>query len=86
MILFHDIVQVRTTANLDQVFPAVIKFVAHAHAPQGGMAGFEAIQRDGAGLPMSFESLAKESSSGGNVPSAAEMRFHGATTFIYRPV
>ena len=86
MILLHDIVQVRTTTDLDRVFPPVIEFVAHAHAPQRGMAGFEAIQRDGARLPVWFESLAKESSGGGNVPRAAEMRFHGAATFIYRAV
>jgi hypothetical protein len=46
MILLHDIVQVRTTTDLRRVFPTVIKFVSHAHAPQRGTAGFEAIQRD----------------------------------------
>jgi hypothetical protein len=43
MVLLNDIVQVRTTADLNRVFPSVVELFAHAHAPQGGMAGFEAI-------------------------------------------
>src|ERR1700689_2862304 len=61
MVLLHDIVQVLRRADLDRIFPAIIKFVIHAHPAERGMAGFEAIQRDGSRLSLSLESLSKES-------------------------
>ena len=44
VILFDDVVQVGTISNVDGIVPTVIEFVIHAHAPQSGMGGFEAIQ------------------------------------------
>jgi hypothetical protein len=31
VILLDDVVQVRTTANLDRVLPTVVEFITHAH-------------------------------------------------------
>jgi DnaB-like helicase C terminal domain len=44
VILFDDVVQVGTISNVDGIVPTVIEFVIHAHAPQSGMGGLEAIQ------------------------------------------
>ena len=44
VILFDGVVQVGTISNLDGIVPTVIEFVIHAHAPQSGMGGLEAIQ------------------------------------------
>ena len=44
MILFDYIVQVGASADLDGIIPTVIELVIHAHAPQSGMGGLEAIQ------------------------------------------
>jgi hypothetical protein len=42
--LFDDVVQVGTISNVDGIVSTVIEFVIHAHAPQSGMGGLEAIQ------------------------------------------
>src|SRR5215475_1373505 len=71
MILLHDIVQIGTRPDLDWVYPAVIEFVAHAHAAERSMAGFEAVQCDGSRLPVLPESFPEERSGCGHIPRAA---------------
>jgi hypothetical protein len=73
MVLLHNIIQVLTRADLNRVFPAVVELVAHAHPAERGMAGFEAIQRDGSRLPVPLESLPKESFGCGHIPCTAEV-------------
>jgi hypothetical protein len=60
MILIHDIVQVRTTTDSNRVSPTVIEFVAHAHAPQRGMAGFEPSSVMVRGCPCRLRALRKK--------------------------
>jgi hypothetical protein len=67
MILFDDVVQVGTISNLDGIVPTVIEFVIHAHAPQSGMGGLEAIQGNYSRLAVALESLTEEGLGGGDV-------------------
>ena len=57
VILFDDVVQVGTISNLDGIGPTVIELVIHAHAPQSGMGGLEAIQGNDSRLAVAFESF-----------------------------
>jgi hypothetical protein len=67
VILFYDVVQVGTISNLDGIVPTVIEFVIHAHAPQSGMGGLEAIQGNYSRLAVALESFTEEGPGGGDV-------------------
>jgi hypothetical protein len=60
VILRDNIVQVFAAAYFHRIIPPEVKLVAHAHEPQGGVAWFKAVQRDGAGFAVASERLAKE--------------------------
>ena len=73
MILFDDVVQVGTIWNLDGTVPTVIEFVIHAHAPQSGMGGLEAIRVITLGSPVALESFTEEGLGGGDVTRSTEL-------------
>ena len=77
VILFDDVVQVRTISNLDGAVPTVIEFVIHTHAAQSGMGGFEAIQGNYSRLAVARESPTEEGICGGNVARSTEVGFDG---------
>ena len=82
MILFDDVVQVGTISNLDGMVPTVIEFVIHAHAPQSGMGGLEAIQGNHSRLAVALESFTEEGLGGGDVTRSTEVGFDGFALFI----
>jgi hypothetical protein len=86
VVLFDDVVQVGTISNLDGVVPTVIEFVIHAHAPQSGMGGLEAIQGNYSRLAVTLESLTKEGLGGGDVTRSTEVGFDGFASLINRAV
>src|SRR5215831_6755335 len=61
MILFHDVVQVLTTANLDRIRSAEVKLPSHSHASQSRVSGFMSVQGDAVRMRPIFQCLAKES-------------------------
>ncbi len=73
VILFDDVVQVGTIWNLDGTVPTVIEFVIHAHAPQSGMGGLEAIRVITLGSPVALESFTEEGLGGGDVTRSTEL-------------
>ena len=73
VILFDDVVQVGTIWNLDGTVPTVIEFVIHAHAPQSGMGGLEAIQGNYSRLAVALESFTEEGLGGGDVTRSTEL-------------
>ncbi len=74
VILFDDVVQVGTISNLDRIVPTVIEFAIHAHAPQSGVGGLEAIQGNYSRLAVAFESFTEEGLGGGDVTIPAIYR------------
>ena len=86
MILFDDVVQVGTFSNLDGIVPTVIEFVIHAHAPQSGMGGLEAIQGNYSRLAVALESFTEEGLGGGDVTRSTQVGFDGFTLFIHSAV
>ena len=82
VILFDDVVQVGTISNLDGIVPTVIELVIHAHAPQSGMGGLEAIQGNYSRLAVALESFTEEGLGGGDVTRSTEVGFDGFALFI----
>ena len=86
VILFDDVVQVGTISNVDGIVPTVIEFVIHAHAPQSGMGGLEAIQGNYSRLAVALGSFTEEGLGGGDVTRLTEVGFDGFALFINRAV
>src|SRR5271168_3644198 len=82
VILFDNVVQVGTVSNLDGIVPTVIEFIIHAHAPQSGMGGLEAIQGNYSPLAVALESFTEEGLGGGDVTRSTEVGFDGFALFI----
>src|SRR5580693_9236639 len=82
VILFDNVVQVGTISNLDGIVPTVIEFIIHAHAPQSGMGGLEAIQGNYSRLAVALESFTEEGLGGGDVTRSTEVGFDGFALFI----
>src|ERR1700759_3759814 len=86
MILLHHIVQVLTAADPDRILPTEIEFVAHAHAPQGGVRRLETVDGDGARLAVALQRFAEERLCSRDIPRPAEMRLHRAAALVHGTV
>src|SRR5215470_12019953 len=86
MILFHDVVQVLTTANLDRIRSAEVKLLSHSHASQCRVTGFMSVQRDAVRMRPIFQCLAKESLGCRYTPSSAEIELDRVSLTIHGPV
>jgi hypothetical protein len=67
VILFDDVVQVGTISNLDGIVPTVVEFVIHAHAPQSGMGGLEAVDGNHTRIAVTAKRSTEEGFGGSDV-------------------